>query len=177
MNDLGFDPSDSDYQGYDPSTTDSLPLLPNGVYVATCTHAEVDARPNYQGEPIKKLKLRWRIQGGAHDGRNVFDDTIVWHSNQDKQKAVFIGRKKIASLQDVRGKKIGNSTDIVGTRVAIIVVTKDERTVGGTTYKARNEVKGYRDPASAPVPTAKPTAPAAAPAAPAPVMSKDEVPW
>ena len=148
MTALPFNPSDPALQGYDPDETPSgnYPILPDGFYTVTCTKAEQNEGKSAKGKYLQ-LKIQWQLSGGQFDTQILFDDILIGHENA--QTGVQIGRKKVAKIAEARGRPIGDTNDLIGTRIDVEVETEPERKDKNNpskTHKARNLVRDYRAP-------------------------------
>lgn len=124
-----------DIPSIDFSDIPTMEPIPAGNYHAEIVFAEVGLSKKQN----LKIDLRWKIVGGAFDGRNVFD-SLSFHPNAlFRVKAVLsaLGWKKNFKGTIEAEDLIGREADI---RVSIDVSTDiDEDT--GEPYPPRNRVK------------------------------------
>lgn len=112
----------------------SLDPVPTGSYTATIVKAE----QGISKAGNEKIDLQWRIEGGAHDGRVIFD-TLTF-----TEKALFRVKATLQGLgfpKDFKGNV--NAEDLIG-RTAKITVdiqagTGTDET--GEPYQPRNRIK------------------------------------
>ena len=79
-------------------TPDFQPL-PAGNYVATIVDAKVGPLKSGKGQAVL---LQWEVQGGANQGRLIFDRIIVAHESSEAMK---FGRRKLKDIADACGVK------------------------------------------------------------------------
>jgi hypothetical protein len=79
-------------------TPDFQPL-PAGNYVATIVDAKVGPLKSGKGQAVL---LQWEVQGGANQGRLIFDRVIVAHESAEAMK---FGRRKLKDIADACGVK------------------------------------------------------------------------
>src|SRR6516164_3449189 len=79
-------------------TPDFQPL-PAGNYVATIVDAKVGPLKSGKGQAVL---LQWEVQGGAYQGRLIFDRVIVAHESAEAMK---FGRRKLKDIADACGIK------------------------------------------------------------------------
>jgi hypothetical protein len=79
-------------------TPDFQPL-PAGNYVATIVDAKVGPLKSGKGQAVL---LQWEVQGGAYQGRLIFDRVIVAHESAEAMK---FGRRKLKDIADACGVK------------------------------------------------------------------------
>ena len=73
--------------------------LPAGNYVATIVDAKVGPLKSGKGQAVL---LKWEVQGGANQGRLIFDHAIVTHESAEAMK---FGRRKLKDIADACGVK------------------------------------------------------------------------
>ena len=74
------------------------PLSP-GAYVASIIDAKVGPLKSGKGQAVL---LQWEIQGGANQGRVIFDRVIVAHESAEAMK---FGRRKLKDIAEACGVK------------------------------------------------------------------------
>jgi len=74
------------------------PLSP-GAYVASIIDAKVGPLKSGKGQAVL---LQWEIQGGANQGRIIFDRVIVAHESAEAMK---FGRRKLKDIAEACGVK------------------------------------------------------------------------
>jgi hypothetical protein len=74
------------------------PLSP-GSYVASIIDAKVGPLKSGKGQAVL---LQWEVQGGANQGRIVFDRVIVAHESAEAMK---FGRRKLKDIAEACGVK------------------------------------------------------------------------
>jgi len=79
-------------------TPDFQPL-PAGNYVATIVDAKVGPLKSGKGQAVL---LQWEVQGGANQGRLIFDRVIVAHESAEAMK---FGRRKLKDIAEACGVK------------------------------------------------------------------------
>jgi hypothetical protein len=79
-------------------TPDFQPL-PAGNYVATIVDAKVGPLKSGKGQAVL---LQWEVQGGANQGRLIFDRVIVAHESAEAMK---FGRRQLKDIADACGVK------------------------------------------------------------------------
>ena len=85
-------------------TPDFQPI-PAGNYVATIVDAKVGPLKSGKGQAVL---LQWEVQGGANQGRLIFDHAIVAHESAEAMK---FGRRKLKDIADACSVK-GHITDL-----------------------------------------------------------------
>jgi hypothetical protein len=73
--------------------------LPAGNYLATIVDAKVGPLKSGKGQAVL---LKWEVQGGANQGRLIFDRVIVAHESAEAMK---FGRRKLKDIADACGVK------------------------------------------------------------------------
>jgi hypothetical protein len=73
--------------------------LPAGGYVATIVDAKVGPLKSGKGQAVL---LQWEVQGGANQGRLIFDRVIIAHESAEATK---FGRRKLKDIADACGVK------------------------------------------------------------------------
>lgn len=111
-----------------------LEPLPAGVYTATIVKAEVGT--SKAGN--EKIDIQWKVEGGKHDGRVIFD-TLTF-----TEKALFRVKATLKGLgfpADFRGEV--KPEDLVGRTAKITVDIQPGNGIdaSGEPYAARNRVK------------------------------------
>ena len=93
-------------------TPDFQPL-PAGNYVATIVDAKVGPLKSGKGQAVL---LQWEVQGGANQGRLIFDHAIVAHESAEAMK---FGRRPVSLRQpSTRAHRTSNwftSSPLAGT--------------------------------------------------------------
>lgn len=112
----------------------SLDPLPAGNYTATIVKAEIGV--SQKGN--EKIDLQWKVEGGAHDGRVIFD-TLTF-----TEKALFRVKATLQGLgfpKDFKGDV--KVDDLVGKTAKLTVDIQPGNGVdeSGEPYQARNRVK------------------------------------
>jgi Protein of unknown function (DUF669) len=79
--------------------TPDLQPLPAGNYLATIVDAKVGPLKSGKGQAVL---LQWEVQGGANQGRLIFDRVIVAHESAEAMK---FGRRKLKDIADACGVK------------------------------------------------------------------------
>ena len=79
--------------------TPALEPLSPGSYVASIIDAKVSALKSGKGQAVL---LQWEVQGGANQGRVIFDRVIVAHESAEAMK---FGRRKLKDIADACGVK------------------------------------------------------------------------
>src|SRR6516164_10241797 len=79
-------------------TPDFQPL-PAGAYVASIIDAKVGPLKSGKGQAVL---LQWEVQGGANQGRVIFDRVIVAHESAEAMK---FGRRKLKDIAEACGVK------------------------------------------------------------------------
>jgi hypothetical protein len=163
-------------EAFDPSqvSSDSFELVPPGEYPAVVVEAEVKSPRSGDGY---MLAVRYKISDGPYEGRLIFDNAVIQHSNETATK---IGRARIKGLCDACGVQgaVKDTDEFLFKPVTIKVgIEKDKAGL----YEDKNRIlkilpaaNGAHAPAApAPVAAAQAAAPTshAAPAAPG------SVPW
>jgi len=125
-------------------TPDFQPL-PAGNYVATIVDAKVGPLKSGKGQAVL---LQWEVQGGAYQGRLIFDRVIVAHESAEAMK---FGRRKLKDIADACGVKdsITDLTVLLNKPCSIYV--KIEQDDAGE-YPPKNRV-GRVKPIAAPATT------------------------
>jgi hypothetical protein len=77
--------------------TPAFQLLSPGSYVATIVDAGAGPLKSGKGQAVS---LQWEIQGGANQGRLIFDRVIVSHESAEAMK---YGRRKLKDIADACG--------------------------------------------------------------------------
>lgn len=136
---------------------DDLPIressydpVPPGWYTATIQ--EADAKPTKDGTG-QYIKIRWRIDGPAHEGRVVFGNLNVRNKSV---KAEEIGRQQMGEvLRAVGLQRLEDTDQLIGATLSI----KLDIRPANDQYAAQNEIKGYKPTSGGvPVATAAPSA-------------------
>jgi len=117
------------------SAVPSMDPVPNGDYEAEVVHAEVGT--SKAGYP--KIDLRWKIIGGEHDGRQIFD-SLSFHPN-----ALF-RVKQVLQAFDFANDFSGSvdPEELVGQTAMLKVALEPGTDVDpntGEPYPARNRIK------------------------------------
>ena len=89
-------------QAFNTQTEEGTPdfqPLPAGNYVATIVDAKVGPLKSGKGQAVL---LQWEVQGGAYQGRLIFDRVIVAHESAEAMK---FGRRKLKDIADACGVK------------------------------------------------------------------------
>jgi hypothetical protein len=157
---------------FDPSqlSSDSFDLVPPGEYPAVVVEAEVKSPRSGDGY---MLAVRYKISDGPHEGRLIFDNAVIQHSNETATK---IGRARVKGLCDACGVQgaVKDTDEFLWKPVTIKVgIEKDKAGL----YEDKNRILKILPPANggheqpAPAQAHVASAPAAAPAAPS------SVPW
>src|SRR5215472_19254380 len=122
--------------------TPNFQPLPAGNYVATIVDAKVGPLKSGKGQAVL---LKWEVQGGANQGRLIFDRVIVAHESAEAMK---FGRRKLKDVADACGVK-GSITDLtVLLNKPCSVYVKIEQDDAGE-YPPKNQV-GRVKPITAP---------------------------
>jgi hypothetical protein len=117
------------------SQVEDLKPIPEGWYLASI----VEATPGISQNQNPKIDLRWKVESGEYENRNVFD-TLTF-------TAKAMGRVKSALLAldfppDFQGEV--ESDDLVGKTANIMVVIEASDKINpetGEVYPPRNKVK------------------------------------
>ena len=112
----------------------SLEPLPAGVYTATIIKAE----QGISKAGNEKIDIQWKVEGGAHDGRIIFD-TLTF-----TEKALFRVKATLQGLgfpADFKGNV--SAEDLVGRTAKITVDIQAGNGIDetGEPYAPRNRVK------------------------------------
>ena len=121
--------------GIDFSQVEDLKPLPAGTYLATITEAKVGTSKAQN----PKIDLRWKIDEGEFEGRNIFDVLTFSANAMFRVKAVLTG---LNFPPDFNGEVLPD--ELIG-KTAYIIVDIDEQTQmndeTGEPYPPRNRVK------------------------------------
>lgn len=133
-----------------PVRENSYDPVPPGWYTATIQ--EADAKPTKDGTG-QYIKIRWRIDGPAHEGRIVFGNLNVRNKSV---KAEEIGRQQMGEvLRAVGLQRLEDTDQLIGATLSI----KLDIRPANDQYAAQNEIRGYKPSDNAPpVATAAPSA-------------------
>lgn len=154
-----------------PTGNGEYELLPEGLYSATITKAEVNQTKSGTGT---KIDVRFDITGPSHQGRVVFAAINI---RNQSAKAEEIGRQQLGEIMRAIGlARLEDSDQLVGGQLQIKVKIKQPTPddVARGYSQARNEVAGYRALSGGGLPsptTAKPAA-SSAPAGGKPPWAK-----
>ena len=116
----------SDVKGFDP--------IPAGEYVGSVVYAQEGT--SQSGNP--KIDIRWKIESGEFEGRQIFD-TLSFHPN-----ALFRVKQALQAFgyeDDFSGEV--DPSALIGETAALVVTIEQSNGVdaNGEPYKPRNSVK------------------------------------
>lgn len=112
----------------------SFELIPDGKYIASIDRCSVETTKSGTG---KYLKVSWKIQSEACNGRLVFTN---YNFENPNQQAADIGRSEIKSFLQAAGATsfaIGTPSDLCGTCCEIVIRQKTDD------HGAKNVIVGY----------------------------------
>lgn len=166
-----------------PTTFD---LIPAGLYKAICVEGNIEEKQHPDGT-VREVVFKFQILEGAHANRFIWQRYSVSHPSA---KAQEFARSMIGSFAHALSlDSVTSPHELLNKPLGIKVKIDGERTVGGKTYSARNQVNGYcsieqvdgtvekpQVAASASAPPAS-AATSAPPAASAPAPTGKRMPW
>src|SRR6516164_11152844 len=135
-------------QAFNTQTEEGTPdfqPLPAGNYVATIVDAKVGPLKSGKGQAVL---LQWEVQGGANQGRLIFDHAIVAHESAEAMK---FGRRKLKDIADACGVKDSITDLTVLLNKPCLISVKIETDDSGE-YPPKNRV-GRVKPITAPAKT------------------------
>jgi hypothetical protein len=111
-----------------------LEPLPAGNYTATIVQAEV----GISKAGNEKIDLQWKVEGGPHDGRVVFDTMTFTEKALFRVKATLQG---LGYPKDFKGEV--RPADLIGKTAKLTLDIQPGNGVdeSGEPYQARNRVK------------------------------------
>ena len=116
--------------------------LPIGWYNVLITEAEMEQLQSGNGTCCKNV---YTVFGGPFDGRKLFDNLNIIHSNE---RAQDIARRQLRTIQDSIGKPVQGPWDLINNymcvKVGLSKPKKDASPDEKAAHEARNEVKGYK---------------------------------
>lgn len=134
-----------------PVSESNFEPLPAGWYTASISQADVTTPQKYrmgkdendiyvQNLPYKMFKLRWDILGPTHQGRVVFGQFFIQHTDEKVQR---IGLEQLNQLLTAAGIVDLYDTDqLISVTVQIKLSVKESEYQGEK--QVRNEIKGYK---------------------------------
>lgn len=109
--------------------------LPDGWYAMIIDETEVCQSKKNQANSY--LKVRFKVQGGTHNGRVIFENLNLWNANQI---AVDIAEKSMSAICHSTGViQVNNSEQLHGIPMAVKLKLSPAQGI----YDPSNDIKGY----------------------------------
>lgn len=113
-----------------------LTPVPAGDYRAMIVESEIVDTKAGDG---RYLKLTWKVEGGEHDGRLIWQNLNLWNKNT---KAVEIAQRDLSAICHATGKLNVQDSDELAHIACLIRVSV--RTDPNGNYAPQNEVKAVK---------------------------------
>lgn len=113
---------------------DAFGLLPKGKYLLICDEAELKDSANGQ-----YIKVKFKVLEGEYEGRIIFQNYTVVHSNEQAAK---IGRGQLKNFLECAGAKsyaLRSPVDLIGLRAMASIKIEE----GKDGYSDQNKVSSF----------------------------------